>query len=91
MSYFVAARTHEIGVRVALGALPRDVLELIGGLGFRLSVLGVIIGATMAFGLHASSQIPLRRKTNGPAHLRVVAAPSPPSPCWPVSSPLAAP
>jgi putative ABC transport system permease protein len=51
MSYFVSARTHEIGVRVALGALPRDVAELIGGLGFKLSVLGVLIGAALAFGL----------------------------------------
>lgn len=51
MSYFVAARTHEIGVRVALGALPRDVLELIGGLGLKLSLLGVVLGAALALGL----------------------------------------
>jgi putative ABC transport system permease protein len=51
MSYFVNARTHEIGVRVALGALPRDVLELIGGLGLKLSAIGVIVGAALAFAL----------------------------------------
>jgi putative ABC transport system permease protein len=51
MSYFVSARTHEIGVRVALGALPRDILELIGGLGLKLSSIGVIVGAALAFGL----------------------------------------
>lgn len=51
MSYFVNARTHEIGVRVALGALPRDVAELIGGLGLKLSAIGVIIGAVLAFAL----------------------------------------
>ena len=51
MSYFVNARTHEIGVRVALGALPRDVLQLIGSLGLQLSVIGVVIGAALAFGL----------------------------------------
>jgi putative ABC transport system permease protein len=51
MSYFVNARTHEIGVRVALGALPRDVAELIGGLGLKLSAIGVIIGAALAFAL----------------------------------------
>jgi putative ABC transport system permease protein len=51
MSYFVNARTHEIGVRVALGALPCDVLELIGGLGLKLSAIGVIVGAALAFAL----------------------------------------
>lgn len=51
MSYFVNARTHEIGVRVALGALPRDVLELIGGLGLKLSAIGVALGAVLALAL----------------------------------------
>jgi putative ABC transport system permease protein len=51
MSYFVNARTHEIGVRVALGALPLDVLGLIGGLGLNLSLLGVAIGAALALAL----------------------------------------
>jgi putative ABC transport system permease protein len=51
MSYFVNTRAHEIGVRVALGALPRDVAELIGGLGLKLSVIGVLIGAGLALAL----------------------------------------
>jgi putative ABC transport system permease protein len=51
MSYFVNARTHEIGVRVALGALPRDIFELIGGLGLKLSAIGVALGAALALAL----------------------------------------
>jgi putative ABC transport system permease protein len=51
MSYFVNARTHEIGVRVALGALPRDVLELVGGMGLKLSIIGVVIGIGLALAL----------------------------------------
>jgi putative ABC transport system permease protein len=51
ISYFVNARTHEIGVRVALGALPRDLLELIGGLGLKLSLIGVGLGAGLALAL----------------------------------------
>jgi putative ABC transport system permease protein len=51
MSYFVNARTHEIGVRVALGALPRDLIELIGGMGLRLSVIGVVLGIALALAL----------------------------------------
>jgi putative ABC transport system permease protein len=46
MAYSVSQRTAEIGLRVALGARPTHVLQLILGQGLKLTLLGIAIGLT---------------------------------------------
>jgi predicted permease len=51
ISYLVGQRTHEIGLRMALGAQPGDVLRLIIGHGAKMALIGVAIGVAAALGL----------------------------------------
>ncbi len=51
MAYMVTGRTHEIGLRRALGAKPQDVLRLILGQGMRLIILGTSVGIIAALAL----------------------------------------
>ena len=51
MSYLVAQRTHEIGVRVAVGAERRDIMRLVLVQGLRLSSIGTVLGTLGALAL----------------------------------------
>ena len=51
MAYAISLRTREIGIRIALGARPRDVLTMLVRQGMTLAAIGLVIGLTAALAL----------------------------------------
>ena len=51
VSYLVGQRTHEFGIRLALGARPSDVLGLVLSRGLKMALAGVMVGLVAALGL----------------------------------------
>jgi len=51
LAYTTARRTHEIGIRMALGAERGDVLQLVIRVGLRLVIVGVVVGAVASLGV----------------------------------------
>jgi putative ABC transport system permease protein len=54
MAYSVSQRSHELGIRMALGAAPRDVLRLILGHGVRLTMVGASVGLLVSLAVTRS-------------------------------------
>ena len=85
MAYAVSERTHELGVRIALGASPGDIRGLVVGEGTRLAAIGVAIGlvgalatsralGALLFGVSATDPLTFALAAIGLAGAGVVAA-----------------
>ena len=75
VSYSVAQRTHEIGIRMALGAKQCDVLRLVAGEGAPVISVGLLVGLLVSFGVaRLMSSLLYGVPPNDPATLLVVSA-----------------
>ncbi len=70
MAYSVAQRTHEIGIRMAIGAQASSVLRMVMGQAMRLTLIGIGLGLAVAFGVtrFMASSIPGVSPTDPPTY-----------------------
>lgn len=74
MAHSVARRTNEIGIRVALGASPRQVVELVIAEGLKVAAAGIVAGAILALALtRMMASILFNVKTSDPVIFTSVA------------------
>jgi putative ABC transport system permease protein len=74
MSHSVAQRTNEIGIRMALGASPRQLIRLVVGEGLKLAIVGIAVGLLLALALTRSmASILFNVKTSDPIIFTAVA------------------
>ena len=87
ISFTTGQRTHEIGVRMALGAQTKDILKLVVGEGMALTLLGLVIGLVASFRLTRSlSSLLFNISPTDPITFVFISMLLTALRCWPVTS-----